>query len=122
MSRRSTGALGEKIAAEFLERRGFEVLECNYLRPWGEIDIIALKNGVVHFVEVKTLSRENTQGALNHQPEDLGDRRKLRKLSRTAELYMESKRDRREFQIDVVGVILSHQTKTARCRLLEQAL
>ena len=48
--------------------------------------------------------------------------RKLKKLARTAQLYMEVMKDEREYQIDVVGVIISESTKTARCRLLEQVL
>ena len=125
MSRKATGSLGEKIAAQFLERKGFKVIEFNFRKQWGEIDIIAEKEGMVRFVEVKTLSRENSGGIsreMSHQPEDLVDARKLRKVARTAALYMESKRDRREYQIDVVGVILDREKSTARCRLIEQAL
>ena len=47
---------------------------------------------------------------------------KLRKVARTAELYMNSKNDSREFQIDVVGVYLDMKTRQARCRLFEQVL
>jgi hypothetical protein len=53
------GAIGETVAAEFLRRKGFTILERNYLKPWGEIDIIALKADVVRFVEVKAVSRES---------------------------------------------------------------
>lgn len=125
MGKRDTGKLGEQIACEFLERRGFKIIARNYLKPWGEIDIIAEKDGVLHFVEVKALSRENNEGIsreMSHQPEDLVDERKLRKVARTAELYMESAKDTREYQIDVVGVVLDQQKRIARCRLLEQAL
>ena len=125
MSKRGTGDLGESIVCQFLERRGFKIISRNYLKPWGEIDIVAEKGAVIHFVEVKTLSRENSTGVsreMSHQPEDLVDERKLRKVARTAEIYMESAKDTREYQVDVVGVILDQQTRTARCRLLEQAL
>lgn len=125
MSRRAIGNIGEAIAAQFLARKGFTIIERNYLKPWGEIDIIAEKAGVVHFVEVKALSRENTgevSREMDHQPEDLVDIRKLRKVARTATLYMEAENDDREYQIDVVGVIMSHGTRTARCRLVEQVL
>lgn len=126
MDRKSTGSLGEEIACQFLARKGYKVIERNFRKPWGEIDIIALKGNVMRFVEVKSVSREgfNTiSREIDYRPEELVDARKLKKVSRTAALYMEQKRDRREFQIDVVGVIiLDKQNKRAQCRLFEQAL
>ena len=122
----SIGKLGENIAAKFLERKGFTILARNYRKPWGEIDIIAERGGVVRFVEVKSLSRETTQDISRennqYRPEEQVDKRKLKKIARTAALYMETMKDTREFQLDVVGVIMDPNTRTARCRLLEQAL
>lgn len=51
---RKTGDVGEQAAAEFLKRSGYEILKRNYTVRGGEIDIIARKNGVTAFVEVKT--------------------------------------------------------------------
>jgi putative endonuclease len=48
------GALGEKLAAEHLERRGFEIVERNYRTRWGELDIVAYDGRVLAFCEVKT--------------------------------------------------------------------
>lgn len=125
MGKRDTGNIGESVACQFLEGRGYKILERNFLRPWGEIDIIAERGGTVRFVEVKAVSRESKEGIsreMSHQPEDMVDTRKLRKVARTAALYMESQKDPREYQIDVVAVILDHSARTARCRLTEQAL
>ena len=118
----SLGMLGENIASQFLERKGFRVIECNYRKKWGEIDIIAEKSGIVHFVEVKSISVPDFSREKEYCPEELADSRKLAKVSRTATLYMESKGDTREYQVDVVGVLLNAATRTARCRLFEQAL
>lgn len=127
--RKRVGKLGEDIACHFLEQKGYRVIERNYRKKWGEIDIIAEKAGTVRFVEVKAVSREPYAATaeiisreMDYRPEELVDRRKLRKLARTANLYMESKKDSREFQLDVVGVILDETNKKARCRLSEQAL
>ncbi len=114
------GETGESIAEIFLKRKGYKILKKNYRKPWGEIDIIAEKGNTVRFVEVKAVSRESYERS--HDPEELVDRRKLSKVARTAALYMESTRDRREFQIDVVGVIMDDISRTATCRLFEQAL
>ena len=125
-SNRKTGAIGETVAAEFLRRKGFQILEKNYLKPWGEIDIIALKGGVVRFVEVKSVSRESLQDisreSNDHRPEELVHEQKLRKVARTAEMYMNDKNDPRDFQIDVVGVFLDMTNRKASCRLFEQVL
>ena len=120
-----TGAEGERIAAIYLEGKGYRVLEMNYRKPWGEIDIIAEKDRVVHFVEVKaisgdieSLSRENN----NYRPEEQIHPAKLKKVIRTAQLYMAYKEDDREYQIDAVGVIMDPIARKARCRLFEQIL
>ena len=123
--RKRVGQTGEDIACEFLERKGFKVLERNYRKPWGEIDIIAEKGGVVRFVEVKAVSRESLPDIsreMDYRPEEMVTENKLKKVARTAALYMENKKDKREYQIDVVGVIMDVATKKARCRLIEQAL
>jgi len=119
-AKQKRGQKGESIAEIFLKRKGYRVIQKNYRKPWGEIDIIAEKGNIVRFVEVKTVSRENYE--LSHNPEDLVDRRKLIKVARTAALYMEHTRDGREFQIDVVGVIMDDVSRIATCRLFEQAL
>lgn len=126
MGKREVGIAGEKAAGLFLVKRGFKIIETNYRKRWGEIDIIAEKDGRVRFVEVKTLSREigkvEVSREMSHQPEDMVNKGKLRKVARTASLYMESKRDKREYQIDVVAVFVDMDRRIARCRLIEQAL
>lgn len=125
--RKEAGRIGEKIAADFLLRKGYVIIERNFRRPWGEIDIIAEKRGVVRFVEVKTVhrrlipdvSRENND---YYRPEEQVHSWKLRKVARTAETYMYAKKDTREYQIDVVGVLLDKESRIARCRLFEQVL
>lgn len=119
---RGVGNIGEMIASNYLESKGYKVVSRNYLRKWGEIDLICEKAGTIRFVEVKAVSVEDFSRERPYEPEDLVDQRKLKKLARTASLYMEEKGDGREFQIDVVGVLLHMQTKVARCRLFEQVL
>lgn len=125
--RKESGRIGEGAAAEFLQRKGFKILIRNYRKPWGEIDIIAEKDDIVRFVEVKTLSFENIadvsrESGNSYRPEEQAHTWKLRKVARTAEMYMNSKGDSREYQVDVVGVLLDKKTRLARCRLFEQVL
>lgn len=124
--RRKLGDLGESIAARFLEGKGFRLIETNYWKPWGEIDIIAEKGACVRFIEVKTVSREKlpdiSREKAGYRAEEQVHPLKLEKLSRTAELYMANKGDDRDFQIDVVAVYLDQKTRKARCFLYEQVL
>ena len=125
-SKKVTGAIGEGVAAEFLIKKGFEILERNYRKPWGEIDLIAVKGNIVRFVEVKSVSRESIPDISRennaHRPEELVHEFKLRKVARTAAMYMNDKHDTREFQVDVVGVFLDMRNRKAQCRLFEQVL
>jgi len=54
MKRRDTGILGEKLAKDFLKKRGYHILETNYRCPEGEIDIVARHKDCLVFVEVRT--------------------------------------------------------------------
>jgi putative endonuclease len=124
--RKETGRIGEDVAAEFLRRKGFAIIERNFRKPWGEIDIIAEKGDVVRFVEVKALSRETlpdvSREISDYRPEEQVHPGKLKKIARTAEMYMNARNDVREYQIDVVGVYLEMKNRRARCRLYEQVL
>ena len=51
------GNLGEDIGCKFLVKRGFSIKDRNYRKKWGEIDIVVEKDAVLHFIEVKTVSR-----------------------------------------------------------------
>ncbi len=81
VSIRGKGRRGEDRAAEFFKERGFTVLERNYRRLTGEIDLILERGGVIYFVEVKT--RHGTFRA-----EDRIDGAKLRRMLSTAEAYL----------------------------------
>lgn len=122
MGSRETGNLGEDVACMFLQKKGYSIVERNYRKVWGEIDVIALRNGIVHFVEVKSIIWSDASGEPNTQPEELANRSKLAKVARTAALYMDSKADVREYQIDVLSVILDTKKRTARCCFFEQAI
>lgn len=117
-----TGRSGEDIACQFLGRKGYRILERNYRKKWGEIDIIAIKGDTVRFVEVKAVTIDDFSREMVRRPEELVHGSKLRKLARTAALYMEERNDPREYQIDAVAVVMNESTRTARCTLYEQVV
>lgn len=56
---RIKGAAGEQKACEWLESKGFKILARNYCTQFGEIDIIALCDNLLHFIEVKTFAADS---------------------------------------------------------------
>ena len=84
---KNVGDSGEQFAAELLENAGFEIIQRNYLTKRGEIDIIAHKDGVLHFIEVKT----RTTDCCGTPAEAVTDIKK-RRLRRAAEQYITGRR------------------------------
>ncbi len=122
--KQKVGELGEQIACEFLVKRGYSVLDRNYRKKWGEIDIIALRDGITHFIEVKSVSRENrgeiSRGTSDYRPEENVHPAKLRRLSRTIQSYLIEKGiEDREWVFDVAAVFLAISKKEARVRFTE---
>lgn len=115
----SVGRLGEDLACRFLEKKGFLVLERNYRKPWGEIDIIASKGGVLTFIEVKAVSYEGREG---YRPEENVYKGKLKRLSRIVETYLSHRAYEKEWRFAVVAIDIEAKTKTARIRFLDDAL
>lgn len=106
----NTGKVGESLAAKFLEQRGFRILDRNYLKAFGEIDVVAEKHGIVHFAEVKTVSHETTkqlEWAVAHEtwrPEEQVHHRKLHQISKAVQAWLNERRYTGNFQIDVIGI------------------
>ena len=101
MNRRSFGSQGEAQARDFLVRKGVKILEMNYSRPTGEIDIIAKQGRTLLFVEVKRRS------SLRYgRPCEAVDRGKQAHILRTAQLYLQEKKLRDvPLRFDVIEVL-----------------
>lgn len=80
------GKFGEDFACEYLRQQGYEIVHRNFRCRIGEIDIIAIKQDVLSFIEVKTRS-STTYGT----PAEAVNLAKQKKIYRCAELYMQSK-------------------------------
>ena len=97
------GRRGEELAVAWLERAGYTILERNWRRRCGELDIIAERGGLVVGVEVKTRASD-AMGA----PEEAVTLAKQRKLLLTMQTYlMEAGDEQRPFQLDVNAVRLT---------------
>jgi putative endonuclease len=78
------GRRGEEMAVEYLKKEGFQILERNWRVAGGEIDIIAVKDGVIHFVEVKS----GKIGKNRPSPLFRIDRRKFQRIQKSALYYL----------------------------------
>ncbi len=115
------GDFGEMLACRYLVERGFTICARNYMPrrgiKRGEIDIVAKKDGVLHFVEVKT--RFVRRGALVDPPELRITREKLQALNRTALAYLRAHNHTdAEYRFDAVAIVVCSADKTARVRFL----
>ena len=84
---RSLGARGEHAAARFLKRQGLRIIERGHDSPLGELDIIAIDDRTIVFVEVKT----RTSDASGHPTEAI-DATKQRRMTQAALAYLKAKR------------------------------
>lgn len=105
------GKAGEDAAADYLKKSGYTIIERNYWKPWGELDIIVrAPDKVLTFVEVKTIYNNLTNMSNQYiSPEDNLTRAKLTKLQRTAELYAnthEALIGDRGWRIDLVAILM----------------
>ena len=108
------GSLAEKYASGFLRTRNYSILANNYSKPWGEIDIIAEKDEVLVFVEVKA----NSKDIPGFEPELRVNRNKIKKIIRAARTYLADKRygPDQEWQIDIISIIIDNQRKVAKIK------
>ena len=93
-----TGRAGERAATEYLRRAGYEICALNWRQGRYELDIVALRDGVLHFVEVKT----RREGSLT-PPEAAATQRKFRALSRAASCYLRTAGWEGEVQFDLAA-------------------
>lgn len=138
--KRKLGDIGENVACIFLEKRGFEIVERNYLRKWGEIDIVAKRAGILHFVEVKSVSCVTllnvTHGTLRpthgkqaqdkrdgkYRPEDNMHPWKLRRLSKAIQTYLLEKKFDSDWQLDLITVRIDQKNRIAKTKIIENII
>ena len=127
-AKKKIGGLGEQIATNYLKNKGFTILEKNYLKKWGEIDLVArgtTANGpIIRFIEVKTVSYE-TKSELNHaishgtwRPEENIHFKKIERLNRAIESWLMDHKYEGDWEIDALAVRLVTREKYATVKYL----
>lgn len=135
--KRIVGRLGEALLVKHLSNKGFAHLDSNFLKKQGELDVIMEKKGVIHFFEVKTVSREisvtsgpdviRETSSLNDskdrsldggfRPEENVTLSKLRKISKMIQIYLSERGfKQKEWQFHVAAVFLDQKSQKAVLR------
>ena len=97
MHTKAKGDLAEDRGCDYLRSNGYRILERNVYNRFGEIDIIALKDNILHFVEVK--SAQSYEQAVNNITSS-----KLQKLNRTIQTYLQKKKFSLDYCVDALIV------------------
>jgi putative endonuclease len=93
------GKKGEELAALYLVKHGFRILEKNWRFPPFEVDLIAIKEGLLHFVEVKYRS-----GSRHGPPEDAVNRKKINYLLKAIDQYLFLHPSYTNFRLDILSI------------------
>jgi putative endonuclease len=96
MNSREIGNIAENKAIEFLENQKFIIIDRNFYTKFGEIDIIAKKDNVLHFIEVK--SGKNFQSIYNITPT------KMKRIIKSIEVYLKKYKLQNPYQIDAITI------------------
>jgi putative endonuclease len=116
--RKETGAIGERLAADYLKRHGYRIIQRNFRCREGEIDIIAQKSDCLVFVEVRT-----KRNAAFGTPEESVTFLKRAKLVSLANVYLQAyDKQPLSWRIDVVAVELTPENKVSRLEHIENAI
>ena len=102
MDAKSLGKKGEAVAIKFLKKKGYQIIETNYLKRTGEIDIIAFDSKYNEYVFIEVKTRRNLNFGY---PEESVDEKKLSKIIETAENWLENKNiSNAEWRIDIISI------------------
>jgi len=128
LKNKETGDLGERVACKYLKTKGLTILERNFLKKWGEVDIVARETGKVHFIEVKTVSYETKDAldkAVSHgtwRPEEQVHEFKLHQIHKALETWISENSYKGDWQIDVVAIRLVTREKYASVNYIENII
>lgn len=106
---------GEDLAAKFLKEKGYKIIDRNFRKGYGEIDIIAVKDKILVFVEVKTRT-----GNLYGSPFEQISYFKLKSLIKTAQFYkLINPKLPESLRIDAISVLLDYSNNPVNIEHIE---
>lgn len=126
--KKQIGKWGEDIVTRYYTNKGHKIIGRNYLKKWGEIDVISKMNEKVHFIEVKTVSYEtkvDLSRAISHgtwRPEENVTNLKIQKLNRAINSWCTEFNWSGDWQIDVVAVRIVPRETYATVKVLDNVV
>lgn len=124
MDSKQTGIWGEKIAENYLMKKGYQILDKNYSTNFnsgpkrGEVDLVTKKDNIISFIEVKTQTQNQREQFSLIRPEQKVNFLKQRKIIKTAEFWLMEKKIPLDskWQIDVIAIKIDFKSKLAKIR------
>jgi len=108
-----TGKLGEDLAKQYLIKKGYKILTNNFRSRFGEIDIIAVKNKTLTFVEVKLKIGEDTGS-----PEEMIGQKKVKRIQKMAEIFLQKNPSLAQkfplWRLDAICIVLNPDGSSKR--------
>ena len=109
--------MGERFAREYLEEKGYKIIEQNYKTKYAEIDLVARKGKELVFVEVRTKKGEDFG-----TPEETINNKKLRKLWGNAKAYTAWEKWHGPYRIDAICIVLRYDNTMERINHYENII
>jgi putative endonuclease len=117
MNNRKIGDFGEDLAVDFLQNKGYKILDRNYYIKGAELDVVALQGDEIVFVEVKT-RLSNMYG----YPEEGVTFFKQEKMARAIRNYMGSSIHDKYFRIDIVAIEIDRNTRRVMIKHIKNVI
>lgn len=116
MIKNKSGVWGELFTARYLRDNGFKIISSNYSCRFGEIDIIAMKDDIIGFVEVKTRAQDS-----ENRPMEAVDEEKQNKMRMTADSFLSYSGLKNATRFDVCEVWLDEEQKLVKLNYIPNA-
>lgn len=119
--KRKFGDRGEKIAEDFLKSKGYKIIDHNYQKPWGEIDLVSKKDNLLVFIEVKTRNSKNVE---HYLAEYSINAPKIRKLQKICETYLTENKypPDQKWQVDVLTISIDNLSNKSEIQHFKNAV
>jgi len=133
-TKQKIGKLGEELAKKYLIGHGYTILDENYTKKYGEIDLVAQKDSKIHFIEVKSLvlrvSHETVTRETSYDPLQNIHPMKLKRLSRVIQVYLLnldksidlSRMQETQWQFDVITVKINQIDKIGTVKHIKEII